>query len=222
MPLMDALSAEWFKPESVTIVDKDNLLQSWLSDEEIARLSGAPKESQVIISLVDGNVELRVKNRILSEDMVRLLVQNDDHSGYSCYIVNSVFVVDPYWQNKGIGARSVAIEILQAQRLKIVTKITTYAVGNYQAFLASNLPLRGYYVWAVMGFDGDLPPTTLDALPEKFKDCKKVLDLVTSPEGRDVWKQHGQSVTLSFDLADERCWNQLRAYMSNRQIEVEL
>lgn len=172
---------------------------------------------------VNGMV-FRVENNVFSEPMYRYLFQNSDDN-YSFYLRNAVFVLAEKYTNEGIGTRCVAREIHEAARWIdkqiLITHIKVSAVGNLTTFGLKKYPLRGYYVWATMGFDADIPIATRQRLDPPFKACNSICELVSSEAGREQWKTLGDSVELSFDLAEgSASWLQLARYMHYKGIAL--
>lgn len=219
---MDKTTVEWFDAAQVTVVVNAAELKGWLANDQWVRLSGAPIGSTLTVQLTpDGLVELRVDNpALLAEPMVRLIAQEPD--GYAFYIVNAVFVLNEDHLGYGIGPRSVSVEIQQAKKLGF-TRIRTFAVGNWASFDADP-PLRGYYVWPNMGFDGPLPEELRHhpELPRELLGSTRILQLWASEAGQDFWMEFGSSVHVEFNLEDGTpSWERHRRYTEQRNIEVK-
>lgn len=223
---MDMATTQWFDVESVT-VERAADLEGFLTDEELINLAGAPMGSTLKASVTDeGAIELRVSNStLLDEDMVRLLVQEEE--GFVFYIVNSVFVLQNSVLGKGIGPRSIAIELEQARALNkeevLFTRVQTLAVGDRTTFHASP-PLRGYYVWPRMGFDAPLPAALLEhqGLPTGLGSSPTLLDVFDVEGGDEFWFEYGSTIKVSFDLAaGSRSWQCHANYAAARNIEVQ-
>jgi len=219
---MDNTTKEWFDPSTVK-VERTAEVEGWQTDEELVRLSGAPKGSVLRVSVDDdGAVELRVSNpTVLDEDMVRLVVQEED--GYAFHIVNAVFVLKGEMLAQRIGPRSVTIELLQAKALGYITRVKTWAIGNRSTFEADP-PLRGYYVWPLMGFDAPVPAALLThpELPPGLPEPPTLQGLLKTEEGEAFWLEHGDSVHVEFDLREgSTSWRRHLRYTSERNIEVQ-
>ncbi|ALV06756.1 hypothetical protein [Roseateles depolymerans] len=218
---MDETTKAWFVTSTVT-VKRHRDLEGWLSDEELIRLSGAPKNSILNVSVLDGRaIELRVTNSdILREDMVRLLIQESD--GYSFHVLNAAFVINDWLLSRGIGPRGVVIQLHQARELGFIRCVRTWALGNRASFEAE-VPLRGYYVWPLMGFDAPIPKHLIDhpELPTQIDRHSSLLDLMSTPEGGAFWFEHGETLWTEFDLRpSSRSWRRLAQYTEDRHIEV--
>lgn len=68
----------------------------------------------------------------------------------------------------------------------------------------------GYYVWARLGYDGNIPDDVKKKLPSSFKKAKKVSDLMKTKEGREWWKENGDTFEAKFDKDSLKI---LEAYM---------
>lgn len=218
---MDGITAAWFDAAKVEVVDLLPELDGWLSHDELVRLSGAPNGSKLTVRATDdGLVELKVENpELLSEPMIRLIAQEED--GFAFYIHNSVFVLNDAFLGRGIGPRSVSVEIQQAKELGF-TKILTFAVGDWANFHAAE-PLRGYYVWPAMGFDGPIPEALRQhpELPPELLGSTRVLQLWASEAGSDFWMEFGSSLHVEFNLEDgSESWERHWRYTAERDIKV--
>jgi hypothetical protein len=218
---MDRTTKTWFDAKAVRLNCHDGL-GAWMTDEQWIRLSGAPSNSVVTVSVNSSHqVELKVENSvILAEPMIRLIIQ--EVGGYAFYIRNAAFVLNGNHMGKHLGARSICMEIQQAKELGFFSKIQTHAVGNWGAFHGKE-PLRGYYIWPMMGFDARLPLSLLahPAFPPTLRHCQTLLELLKSEAGEVFWLENGDSLLVEFDLKDgSESWIRLSHYMKQRNIEV--
>ncbi len=73
---MDRTTKAWFDAKTVKLNCHDGL-GAWMTDEQWIRLSGAPSNSVVTVSVNSSHqVELKVENSvILAEPMIRLIIQ---------------------------------------------------------------------------------------------------------------------------------------------------
>ncbi len=219
---MDATTAKWFDDNSVSVFRSPDM-QGFMQDVQIARITGAPRNSQVHIAADEDAIEFRIVNNIFAEPMYRYLIQRADGS-FRFYLKNAVMVLAEKYTNEGIGTRSVIREIFEAAAWANdgihITHIEVYAAGDYAHFLSPRLPLRGYYVWPMLGFDADIPQAVHAKLRGKSTKCCKISELIATESGRDDWLLNGQSVNLAFDLAlGSTSWRQLLSYMKDKGIE---
>jgi hypothetical protein len=220
---LDLITERWFDENKVT-VNREASLKEFMSDAQIVRLTGAPACSTIFVTSDAGAIEFKVENDIFQEPMYRYLFQNDDGS-FSFYLKNAVLVLVEDLTDEGIGPRCVIHEIYEAKSWTQfgipIAHIEVSAVGDYSSFVLQKNPLRGYYVWATMGFDGDVPPAVTMRLNEEYKSCKRIVELVSSESGRAEWQRCGETVDLAFDLQDgSPSWNQLNLYMTYKGIEI--
>ncbi|WP_167088191.1 YhbY family RNA-binding protein [Massilia frigida] len=221
MPL-DAICREWFKTDTVKVkVELDNA-DEFLSAEEIAELTGAPKDSDIVVSRVGDVIQFRIRNPIFAEDMFRYLTADAD--GLSYYLTNVVMVLKDEFTNMGIGPRCVVKEIYCARSLHEelpIRCIKLNGVGDYASFHWAKDPLRGYYVWPCMGFDAEIPDAVRTRLPEKYREKRRLSDLMLDEGGRKEWLRHGESVKLAFDLdPGSVSWEVLSHYVREKGIEL--
>lgn len=218
---MDSVTASWFDDSTVTVT-RDAEYADFMSDAQIARIAGAPRHSTVHIYSDDGVVAFEIRNAVFKEPMYRYLIQNlDGH--YSFHLKNVVMVLREEYANRGIGTRCVVREIYEAARWVreaiVITHIDVSAVGNRYSYWLREDPLRGYSVWANLGFDGLIPPAARARLDAPYRRCSKISELVDTTDGRDQWRQHGETVDLSFDLrVGSGSWRQLRKHMKRKGI----
>jgi GNAT superfamily N-acetyltransferase len=219
---MDEITKRWFDASTVRVVRAPEL-GGWHSDEELVRLSGAPKGSQLQVRpLPDGKIELTVVNQdLLSEPLVRHVWQVE-HVGYVFEIQNKSFVLRPKFRGMGIGPRSVAIELHEAHRLGYFSKVVVSAVGDWH-HRNGPFAMNGYYVWAKMGFDGPLPKPFLThpALPQACADSRSIAELFRTEEGKDFWFRYGTSIDLEFALQEPSAsWERYRRFALDEDIKV--
>jgi hypothetical protein len=220
---LDKVYREWFDAATVAVHIAPEYQVGFLTRREVIELTGAPKNSTVFLSTGGKGIEFRVANPIFSEDMFRYLVQNQSGE-YEFYLLNAGLVLKSEFSQRGIGSRCVIKEIFAAKRLASglpIVSVEVSAVGNHASAQLEDDPMRGYYVWATMGFDGKIPEQVRPRLAEKFQGCVLVSDLMSSFEGRYEWFRCGESLDLSFSLADgSASWRVLKQYMLAKEVEL--
>ncbi|WP_377153182.1 hypothetical protein ACFJIX_17520 [Roseateles sp. UC29_93] len=219
---MDEITKKWFDVSMVRVT-RARELHGWYSDEELIRLSGAPKGSHLdVVPNSDGQIELRVTNQdLLCEPLVRRVSQAID-GGYVFEIENAAFVLRSKFRRQGIGTRSVAIELHEAKRLSHFTKVVVNAVGDSSS-MTGPMAMVGYYAWASMGFNAPLPADLLQhpALPDCCRDCMDLIELMRTDAGQEFWLSFGRSIHLEFQLKESsRSWDHFHRYATKRNIEV--
>ncbi|MBJ7310932.1 hypothetical protein ACFOLJ_17625 [Rugamonas sp. CCM 8940] len=220
---MDSTYAKWFDNGSVVVDVQLEDSDEFLSEEEIIMLTGAPKGSEILVVSKDGAIEFRVKNPMFVSDMVRRLISIDDTT-YSYLLSNDALELKNEFSALGIGTRCVIREIFAAKKALEeypIESIEVYAIGNYESFYSKDYPMRGYYVWATMGFDALIPMNVRPKLSQEFKDFLLISELVFTEKGREEWMKKGESVHLSFKTkSDSTSWALLERYMAEKEIEL--
>lgn len=219
---MDEITRKWFDVTTVEVVRAPEL-QGWHTDEELIRLSGAPRASRVHVEPASsGKIELRVENQdLLSEPLVRSVAQAP-HGGFVFEIQNKAFVLRPRFRGMGIGPRSVAMELHEARRLGYFSKVLVSAVGDWH-HRGGIFAMNGYYVWAKMGFNAPLPAAFMGHpnLPPECQHCTSIIQLLATLDGRRFWIRHGSSIDLEFPLREPSdSWEHFRRYAAQEDIEV--
>ena len=172
--------------------------KTFLTKEELAQLSGA----------IDGS-ELTITERETSEFPVilRIKITNDEiyqkpayqtlrlgHDGNLSLVID-LQKIKQEKQGQGISSFALRQQIRLAQSLGI-DRLETFAIGDID-----DPEHNGYYTWARLGFNADIPDSIRAKLPENLKQVEDIADLMLSTEGRSFWKQNGSDVALKFDLA---------------------
>ncbi|MFX1680526.1 hypothetical protein PV762_14900 [Mitsuaria sp. CC2] len=219
---MDEITKRWFDVSMVQVHRAPELV-GWYADEELIRLSGAPKGSRLEVAPIsDGRIELRTINAdLFSEPLVRAISQ-DKNGDYVFEIQNAAFVLRPQFRRLGIGTRSVAIELHEARRLAHFSKVWVSAVGDATS-LEEPMAMVGYYAWARMGFNAPLPLdlSSHPSMPSAGRACSDLIGLLASSEGREFWRRFGRTLFMEFSLKkSSESWEHFLRYTKERNIEV--
>lgn len=163
--------------------------------QSMASLAGATDDAKVTI-----------KQTAASVTGVDLIAETKDYTAYrslrldpetgKTIMRNDGFEIDPAAQGKGIGTQVFAKQVEHASKMG-VSKITTVAAGD-----VNDPRYNGYSTWPKMGYDGPIPDSTKAKLPAQFQSATKVSDLMKTPEGRELWKQHGKTTRMEFDMTE--------------------
>lgn len=219
---MDEITRKWFDVTTVEVVRAPELA-AFHSDEELIRLSGAPRGSRLEVTSSIEGIELKVINEdLLCEPLVRFIRPLPE--GLVFEIRNAAFVLRPKFRGLGIGPRSVAIELHEASRLDYFSKVVTFAVGDWTS-RSGDHAMNGYIVWARMGFNAKLPEPLLShpRLPPACRGVHDVIGLIASGDGHDFWLRYGSSLWMEFSLREPSAsWERFRHYARQRDIEVTL
>lgn len=163
------------------------------SREELASIAAMADGSLVKIEKYNDGLMISAKNPdIYTAELQRILIYEDNR----LILENEYQEIIESQRGKGIPVFALYTQIQNARALG-VSIIRTLAAGSMSSKL-----FNGYYTWARLGFDAELPINIQAQLPEKFINAEKVSDLMATPEGRDWWRVHGKSLYLEFDLSD--------------------
>lgn len=157
-----------------------------LTDREIASMVGAPNNAMVNIS--EGVGRNTVQFNIDSSEMSAIRTVKRNGRGEIVFH-NDIFVA--FESGKGLGTKVFGRQVEQAARLG-VSKIETTA--------ARSDTFNGYYTWARLGYDGNIPARVSSKLPAGMKKATRVSDLMKTEAGRAFWKANGVQMEMSFDL----------------------
>lgn len=167
---------------------ENSAMGSGVRGREIARLVASPDESQIYIEkdTEDPTASLiTVHNRRFWEEARFTLRSSVD--GPELHVDR----LDLEDTARGTGTSMVYRMVRESRKLG-VTNITLTALRDPVS--------NGYYSWARMGFDGELPRSTRSRLEGgPFRHARYVSDLMKSREGRKWWKENGETMAMSFD-----------------------
>ena len=183
-------------------------------DEVWGRLVGAPDGATVHV--LPWEVESRPALRLelhhawLEGPALRVVFQDSD--GDTAIYNEFMRVRDD--APDGVGTRILAHQVRAARALGVA----------YLAADAEGSPtgtFNGYYTWARLGFNGDVPAGVARALPQQFRDVTDLLDLLDRPGGATWWRANGRSFFGTFDLSDgSRSLRVLADYTSGKGIVI--
>lgn len=119
----------------------------------------------------------------------------------------------PGWRRRDPGYNGTELMANQVRALRAMgaAQMETYACRSDDD--DPNHAMNGYYTWPRLGYDGAIPDRKYQALPPELKALvdsnptgsttrRSVLNLMSTEAGRKWWKEHGQSISCKFDLAD--------------------
>jgi len=97
-----------------------------------------------------------------------------------------------------------------------IARIECIAAGRFRHPEGWN----GYYVWARLGFNGEIPAWRRGGLPAQFRDVTDMNDLMTRDGGAEWWRRHGATFEAWFDTDPSSTSSQLLdAYLKERHVE---
>lgn len=203
--MRDEVTEKYFNSQVEVFSNGMNPLENHISNEELARLCGAIDGSKIYIDAREDEITLKIKNEIC-EEMIRKIVVTEEGAAL---IINESFFLKNHYQNKGIGVRSFAIEAKEAKNQGFL-KIITEAAGSKESFM------NGYYTWIRLGFDAEVQE---NSLPAPFSQCRTLLQLTSTDEGRAYWYNYGHTVTVEFDLREgSASWGILNQYLDEQGV----
>lgn len=225
----DKISRMWFDATRVDLEMVDDV-SLFLDEEALVGLSGAMSDSKVTVRKVlrqtpsDPEPVLEAISLHISHpavfSMTRLLRQDANHDWY---VENAKFRIRADYAGRGLAARSLTVQARAAQQLGF-RYIALDAVGDYTLARLRFPEDRwvGYWVWPRLGFDANIPESTLRRLPEDFQNCRRVAELMDTDEGLNAWELYGETLNgARFDLtAGSTSWQLLAKYSEERNIKV--
>lgn len=184
--------------------------KTFLSKEEVAQLSGA----------IDGSVLTITEWETADFEALRIKISHNEvyatpakqvvkleNNGYLTLVVD-LQMIQPKMQGMGITTFALRQQVRMAKWLGI-DALTAFAIGDI-----NDPNHNGYYTWARLGFNADIPKSLRDKLPEQLKSAQDLADLMETEHGREWWKQHGSDIAVKFDLSDNgKSIRILRAYL---------
>lgn len=179
--------------------------------KDYASLVGAPDDAQVNINLSkdEDRYTVQVTIRHSSFTAVRSLGADDDGN---LFIKNVVFFMKAGQTGKGLGTEVFSNQVAWAKDMGF-SYIKTDA--------ARSPSMNGYYTWMRQGYDAPvaiLAPELRASAQRDYPQAQSVLDIMSTPEGREWWKENGDSVDGAiFDLTEgSRSWQTHKDYLQER------
>lgn len=183
------------RPKEIKPTVQDVLGKEYTS-EQLASLTGMDSlpegiEKQGVIVEVqdDGSVHVATtggRNAVVSAEYV--LSKDKDGKLVS---KTQGFFLRPEHQGKGIGT-----SVLSGQ----VTNLRAAGFDRMELRAMRGKNMNGYYTWARLGYDADLPVRFIPDRPPNLQSATRISDLMRTQEGRNWWKENGATTNMSFDL----------------------
>lgn len=111
---------------------------------------------------------------------------------------------------KGMGTRMLATQVASMKEVAPDSHLKTVGAGNFDSDYV------GYYVWPLLGFDGDIPENEVSQMPkwliEELEDTSsssepgdpfRISELMSFPEGRKYWLKEGAEIELEFPVKND-------------------
>lgn len=126
-------------------------------------------------------------------------------------VKNDEFYVGKKHQGQGLGTKVFSDQVRNLIGHGGFSRIATDAVGSYGG------DANGYYTWARLGYDGQIPKESAQLLPHEWKDAKTIHDVLAKPGGLKWWEKNGSEFKGSFDLSEgSRSLKTLNAYLEEK------
>lgn len=159
---------------------------------EAANLAGAPDDAGVTVGVMPRQGR-RVIQIVTQNDMIYLQALLYPGLDGSPVLENEEVNINEEIQRHGLGTRLIGRQVEHGVRLG-VAEIRAYAVRD------DGMGYVGYWVWPLLGFDGALPAEIRRRLPRDLAWASRVSHLISSKEGQAWWWDHGDSVSVVFNL----------------------
>jgi hypothetical protein len=107
---------------------------------------------------------------------------------------------------KGMGTRMLATQVASMKDTEPDSFIKTTGAGCFDC------DYSGYYVWPLLGFDGQIPEDDVSQMPpdliEELEDTGggppfRISELMSFPEGRKYWLELGAEIELEFPVKND-------------------
>jgi hypothetical protein len=182
------------------------LFQRTLDPHEYASLAGAPDDAKVEVGALDGMLYLEMGDPATAAYRAyyyvcraagRITLRNE---GFHIHLRRL--------QSAGFGLQ---VFFRQARNAVML------GVDRITAVAGRSCDENGYYTWPRFGFNGRLPQSLRRILPTGCRGARDVLAVMESEEGRRWWREHGDTVRVTFDLTDgSRSRKTLREYVASK------
>lgn len=180
-----------------------------VSGDELAAACGALSNSEVEFSISKYGLMVDIRHAYV--DIQKRSFRQD--ADKSVFIFNHEFTKKPD-APKGIGREMIRTQI-QAAAMLGIRRIELYAAGD------ANSWRKGYYAWAVRGFDAPLTRQEQARLPESLKGVKTLNELMLIG-GDQWWRKFGMERKMTFDLSrDSLSWQVFFHYLRRRGLLKE-
>lgn len=159
-----------------------------LTKGELASLVGAPHDAKVTLQLGYG-AENSFEVHVRSTEMHAIRDFRRNSKG-EVVVHNAWF--ETFKTGTGLGTKVLGRQVEQAAKLGVKELQLTAGKGS---------GMVGYYTWARLGYNANIPSSVARSLPAGMKSAKTVNDLMQTSKGRDFWKTHGIQMDMKFDLS---------------------
>ena len=192
-----------------------------LTDDDIRAIGFSPEGTTVIADGRMGEISTYTQSDEKDEQgspqlMASRTIRKPWFGPLTCY--NNTVKVWGSFKGKGLELFDNQVRSLQALGVK---RIVAHAAGDAESAKTDPKSGLGYYAWPRMGFSGIMKSSQIAKLPPEIQKALKgkrdVRDLFDLPGGAEVWKAHGGSIKVHFDLSPgSRNMRALEAYKEER------
>jgi GNAT superfamily N-acetyltransferase len=168
-----------------------------------AKLTGAPDGSRIVMHLDESGAGFEIHNSKMFARKGEFLLHAYNAGGFTLLTKERLELREKF-QHQGIGLRMFAQQAFAALDAGVrQIWLTALRAGAY----------NGYYAWARYGFDAELEWIHKQSFPPAFQGVRTLSELMATANGRDVWRAHGTTVQMCFELNDPRYFLALQNYM---------
>lgn len=154
-----------------------------VSDEALAALAGL-RSARMVLDHDEGTVYLRGTQPMgQGAASASRQIYRDEAGRLTLY--NEAFVIPGDAQGSGEGSRAFGQQVEAAAAIGVEQILAECARGR---------GMNGYYTWARLGYDAELPEWA-----QRETGLRTISELMATPEGRAWWKEHGQTFAGTFD-----------------------
>lgn len=166
-----------------------NILGVGFDPQGIASIVGAPDDARVNVFKAgrDESVLYEVKHPKL--DSLQGVIRRADDGTIENH-VHAMYVKESE-RGKGFGA-SVHGRMVQFGAENGIDRLKLTAARGEEE--------NGYVTWPIFGYDGPLPESARESLPESLRGRSTVQELMSDEEGQRWWKTNGDSLNMTFPL----------------------
>lgn len=182
----DELTKQYFNGKGIQLsgMTSDIALENGIVDKTtLPDLLGALDGSRIRVNMRKNRIDFEARHEIYDRPITYML----DKDG----VLHAVeFYLSPD-APEGMGTRMMGSTLFTSSELGI-KEVQLNAAGR---------PDNGYYTWARLGFDGDLPEKIRQAAERSgFHGVRTVQDIFAQDGGREWWLENGVGIKMKFDL----------------------
>lgn len=194
--------------DEMMLADLSKFIGKKVTAQDIGELSGAPDGSMVEVGRSSRSA-LTVRSYSTGWKSLRVI----EFKG-TPEITNAFMSVDKEYQGKNLGTISLAKQVDAAVRMGFERIVTTCAGDRDSDY-------NGYYTWAKLGYNGQIPQEYHDRLPGQYGRARTIQQLFAMKGGPEIWKDRGGEWEGIFSLHEGSLSRRiLREYSQRKGIHV--